>query len=49
MRGSVWVVLARSERDMGRLAHAAPRWVRIDAGPGPVWTDDYTNVLGALQ
>ena len=49
MRPSVWVVLARDERDLGQLAHSAPRCVRRVAGVGvPLWTDDYANVLGAL-
>lgn len=49
MRASVWVVLARADGDLGQLAHAGPRWARLvpDAGE-PLWTDDYTNLLGAL-
>ena len=47
MRASVWVILARDEKDVGQLAHSAPRWVRLVSGPDdPLWTDDYTNVLG---
>ncbi len=50
MRPSVWVVLARGENDFGQLAHSAPRWVRLVSGAGdPLWTDDYTNVLGVLE
>ncbi len=50
MRPSVWVVMARGENDFGQLAHSAPRWVRLVTGAGdPLWTDDYTNVLGVLQ
>ena len=50
MRPSVWVVLARDENDLGQLAHSAPRWVPLGAGAGdPLWTDDYTNVLRALE
>ena len=50
MRPSVWVVLARDENDFGQLAHSAPRWVRLVSGAGdPLWTDDYTNVLGVLE
>jgi hypothetical protein len=49
MRASVWVVLARAENDFGQLARSGPRWTRLASHPGdPVWTDDYTNVLGAL-
>jgi len=50
MRASVWVVLARDDNDLGQLARSAPRWVRLLPRPGdPLWTDDYTNVLGILQ
>jgi hypothetical protein len=50
MRASVWVLLARDETDVGQLARSAPRWVRLVSGPGdPLWTDDYTNVLGVLD
>jgi hypothetical protein len=50
MRPSVWVVLARDENDFGQLAHAAPRWVRLVSDPSSrLWTDDYANVLGALE
>ena len=49
MRPSVWVVLARDEGDFGQIAHSAPRWVPLAADAGdPLWTDDYTNVLGVL-
>ena len=50
MRPSVWVLLARSDSDLGQLARSAPRWVRLVAAPGTrMWTDDYTNVLSVLQ
>ncbi len=50
MRPSVWVVLARDPNDLGQLASSAPRWVRLVSGAGvPLWTDDYANVLGALE
>jgi hypothetical protein len=49
MRPSVWVVLARDENDVGQIARSGPRWVRLAAAADdPLWTDDYTNVLGAL-
>jgi hypothetical protein len=49
-RPSVWVVLARDENDLGQLARAAPRWVRLGSSLGdPLWTDEYTNVLGVLE
>ena len=50
MRASVWVVLAREESDLGQIARSGPRWARLVPRPGdPLWTDDYTNVLGVLQ
>ena len=49
MRPSVWVVLARGEGDFGQIAQSAGRWVRLAANPDdPLWTDDYSNVLGIL-
>jgi hypothetical protein len=49
MRPSVWVVLAREERTFGQIAQSAGRWSRIAAQAGdPLWTDDYSNVLGVL-
>jgi hypothetical protein len=49
-RPSVWVVLARDENDLGQVARSAPRWTRLAAGPGaPLWTDDYSSLLGVLQ
>ena len=49
-RPSVWVVLARNEDDLGQIARSAPRWVPLAprAGATP-WSDDYANVLGALN
>ena len=50
MRASVWVVLARDVDHLGQIARMGPRWVALTARPGdPLWTDDYTNVLGVLQ
>jgi hypothetical protein len=50
MRASSWVIVARDQNDVGQLAESAPRWVRLVSAPGdPLWTDDYTNVLGILN
>jgi hypothetical protein len=47
--GSVWVVLARSSRDLGRLA-VDPRWEPLPLRPGSrVWTDDFSNILGVFR
>jgi hypothetical protein len=46
---SSWVVLARSESDLGALAQH-PRWQKLTVPAGAaVWTDDFSNLLGALM
>jgi hypothetical protein len=48
-RGSQWVVLARDRADLGVLAEDG-RWYALEAGPGaPLWSDDYSSVLGVLK
>ena len=50
MRASVWIVLARTENDVGQIARSRPRWIRLVADTDdPLWSDDYANVLGVLQ
>jgi hypothetical protein len=46
---SNWMVMARSERDLGALA-ADPRWLtpRIPDGT-PLWTDDFSNIVSVLS
>ena len=45
---STWVVMARSTADLGSLA-TDPAWQPLGTGAGaPLWTDDYTNLLGTL-
>jgi hypothetical protein len=47
--GSQWVVMARRKADLGQLA-SDPRWQPLRTRPGtPVWTDDFSNILGALK
>ena len=49
MYSSEWVVLARSPDDLSTIARD-PGWVPI--GPGnnaPLWTDGFTDLLGALR
>jgi SAM-dependent methyltransferase len=41
---SQWMVLARSEADLGRLA-THPVWDRVPVTPGPLWRDDFANLL----
>jgi hypothetical protein len=45
---SRWVLLARNVHDFGELARNG-RWSTLDDVDGPVWTDDYSNVLGLLR
>lgn len=41
---SQWMVLARTESDLGRLGtHAF--WQRVPIIPGPLWRDDFANLL----
>ncbi|HUR53709.1 MAG TPA: fused MFS/spermidine synthase, partial [Gemmataceae bacterium] len=48
---STWVLLARRAEDVptqpnGRLN---PRWQALPAGAGPVWRDDFSNLLGVWK
>jgi spermidine synthase len=45
---SVWVVMARTEADLGPLAQD-PRWQRLKGDGGAVWTDDYSNLLRVFK
>jgi len=47
--GSVWVVMARRTTDLAALA-GDPEWIPLRARPGSrVWTDDFSNILGAFK
>jgi len=41
------VIVAHNEKALAHFA-ADPAWVKADAAGTRVWTDDYTNLLGAL-
>ncbi|OYX36447.1 MAG: spermidine synthase [Caulobacterales bacterium 32-69-10] len=41
------MMLARTEADLARFK-ADPRWTATDPGGSRPWSDDYTNILGAL-
>jgi hypothetical protein len=41
---SQWMVLARTEADLGKLANSL-YWERVPVVPGPVWRDDFANLL----
>ncbi|HXM00605.1 MAG TPA: fused MFS/spermidine synthase [Rhizomicrobium sp.] len=46
---SRWLVLAKSPADVGAIA-TDPNWQRLIADPKTkLWTDDFSNVLSALQ
>jgi hypothetical protein len=45
---SRWVLVARSRPDFGPLATDS-RWESLDELPGPVWTDDYSNVFSVVR
>ena len=48
-RHSQWVVLARRQADLGRLAGNA-RWQPVTVRRATaVWTDDYSNLFGLLR
>jgi hypothetical protein len=47
---SIWVVIARREGDLpGRDGKPDIRWTPLQPKPGPVWTDDYSHLLGVWK
>lgn len=47
---SDWVVLARSDADLGALATIPTPWTRLKPDPKvPLWTDEHANVLSAFR
>ena len=44
--GSTWVIAARRAEDFGP---PDPRWQPLRDTPGPVWTDDFSNLLGVWK
>lgn len=45
---SMWVVMARQTSDLGTIG-TDPDWTPIPVDTGPVWTDDFSNVIGTLR
>jgi hypothetical protein len=45
---ATWVAIARSEAELGALA-GDPRWHRMPAASAQPWTDDFSNLIGALR
>ncbi len=48
---SVWVLIARRADDLPRTPADRPdmRWQRLNPRPGPVWTDDFSPLLGVWK
>jgi tetratricopeptide (TPR) repeat protein len=46
--GSTWVVLARKAEDLGSLA-LSPEWANLQGGGSRLWTDDFSNIVGAVR
>ena len=45
---SHWVIMANQDADLLSLAHD-PRWTTINVPAGtPLWTDDFSNIVGVL-
>ena len=42
---SQWMVLARAEADLGKMATTPAHWERVPVTPGPIWRDDFANLL----
>src|ERR1043166_3859139 len=47
--GSHWVIMARRPEDLGALVNDRQWMPSLPNVTGPAWTDDYSNVLGALE
>lgn len=48
-RDSLWVVFARDKADLGEIATRNAMWTQMRADTtDPLWTDDYSNVLGVF-
>lgn len=45
----VWVFLARDPAPLERLAERGDTRVLDPAGRGPLWTDDFSDILGVLD
>ena len=45
---SRWVLVAREATDLAPLVQTG-LWSTLDDANGPVWTDDYSNVIGVLR
>lgn len=48
---SIWVVVAKADDDLPKLPDGRPdlRWGLLRPKPGPVWTDDFSHLLGVWK
>jgi hypothetical protein len=48
---SIWVIIGRTAADLPTRPDGKPdfRWQKIDVKPGPVWTDDFSHLLGVWK
>jgi hypothetical protein len=47
---SEWVIMGAPPEEIARLQAKSPQWRALTAPPTQaVWTDDFTNVLGAIR
>jgi hypothetical protein len=42
---SQWMVLARTEADLGKMATTRAHWDEVKVVDGPIWRDDFANLL----
>jgi SAM-dependent methyltransferase len=46
---SIWSVLARNAADLGEVTTTRPAWHTTPVTPGPVWRDDFSNLLAVWK
>jgi hypothetical protein len=46
---SQWMVVARTWEDLRPILHSNPAWEKLTAPDGPVWSDDFSNLLSVFE
>ncbi|MCX7800683.1 MAG: fused MFS/spermidine synthase [Fimbriimonadales bacterium] len=46
---SQWVVAARSWKNLQPILHGNPAWEKLTQPDGPVWSDDFSNLLSVFE
>jgi len=46
---SQWVVVGRSWSDLDPIVRHNPLWERLESPEGPVWSDDFSNLLQVFE